>query len=53
MVGRAVAAAALCVVSQTALAQYAPQPQSSAVGKGKTFCSRYDGALTIANRTAG
>jgi hypothetical protein len=53
MLGRAVAAVALCVVSQAALAQYAPQPQFSAVGTGKTFCSRYDEALTIANRTAG
>jgi hypothetical protein len=31
MMKSAIAAAALCVVGQAALAQYAPQPQASAV----------------------
>jgi hypothetical protein len=53
MMKSAIAAAALCVVGQAALAQYAPQPQASAVGKGKIFCSGYEGALTIANRSVG
>jgi hypothetical protein len=44
------AAAALCLVCLPAFAQ--PQIQTSTAGKGKTFCPRYEAALTIANRTA-
>jgi hypothetical protein len=46
-------AAALCVVSQAALAQYSPPPQTSVAGASKTFCSEYEQALAIANRPAG
>jgi hypothetical protein len=47
-----IGAAALCVASP-ALAQYSPPPQTSVAGTGKTFCSEYEQALTIANRAAG
>jgi hypothetical protein len=53
MIGRVTAAAALCVVSQATLAQYALQPQASAVGTGKIFCSGYEQALSIGNRVPG
>jgi hypothetical protein len=46
-----VAATALTLVCLPTFAQ--PQAQTSAAGRGKTFCSGYEAALTIASRTAG
>jgi hypothetical protein len=49
---RFIFAAALCMASEAVLAQYSAY-QTSNVGTGKTFCSRYEAALMIANRIGG
>jgi len=46
------AIAALCMMCLQAFAQNAPQKITTA-GTGKTFCSGYEQALAVANRTAG